>query len=289
MFTIAIAAAAAIWLFYRSRSSSQASSTATPTEITVEAGESKTRIASMAEVLDLARRARETMSTTLSDYTARFVKQEIDTSGVMTEETEIVMKVQTRLRSDADDAPMRVYLRFTRPDSVKGREVIWGEDLYGGNLQVKEAGVLGLMTISLDPNGLIAMRGQRYPISEIGMVRLVEQLIERGEKDIHDPDVSVTITKDHRVGNAPAELIQVRRSKPAGGEEDFSLAEIAYDPDRQLILSYQAFGWPQSAGNGPTDSSELPLLESYTYHDVKTNVGLTDADFETTNPEYNFP
>ena len=33
----------------------------------------------------------------------------------------------------------------------------------------------------------------------------------------------------------------------------------------------------------------LPLLESYSYLDLKTNVGLTDADFDTKNPEYNFP
>ena len=167
--------------------------------------------------------------------------------------------------------------------------VFWGEDIYDGYLQVKEAGLLGLMTVSLDPNGMIAMRGQRYPISEIGMVRLVELLIERGEKDVDDPDVSVTITKGHHVGNAPAELIQVRRSKPSGAEDDFQLAEIAYDPDRQLILSYSAFGWRDTAEQGAGKAGELPLIESYTYHDIETNVGLTDADFDTSNPEYNFP
>ncbi len=289
---IAIAAILAVagGLFYRSRSDSQASSTTAPNNINVTGGDSNTRQASMADVLELARQARQQMSTSLNDYSARFVKQETDTSGVLTEESEILMKVQTRLRNETDDAPMRVYLKFTRPDSVNGREVIWGEDIYDGNMQVKEAGLLGLMTISLDPNGMIAMRGQRYPISEIGMVRLVEKLIERGERDVDSPDISVTITGDYRVGDVPAELIQVRRSKPAGGEDDFALAEIAYDPDRQLILSYRSFGWPQEGEHVASDDiGQLPLQESYTYHDIKTNVGLTDSDFDTSNPEYSFP
>ncbi len=218
LITLAAILVIAVWLVYRSRNSSQASSTTAPNDINLDAGDPKTREVSMADVLDLARQARQQMSRTLNDYTARFVKQEIDTSGVMTEETEIFMKVQTRLRNENDNAPMRVYLSFLRPDSVKGREVIWGEDLYGGNMQVKEAGLLGMMTIALDPNGMIAMRGQRYPISEIGMVRLVEKLVERGEKDVDNPDISVTITKDHRLGETAAELIQVRRSKPGAAK-----------------------------------------------------------------------
>ncbi len=68
------------------------------------------------------------------------------------------------------------------------------------------------------------------------------------------------------------------------------MAEIAYDPERQLILSYRSFGWPANAeGITSGDVAELPLLESYNYHDVKTNVGLTEADFDTKNPEYSFP
>jgi len=30
-------------------------------------------------------------------------------------------------------------------------------------------------------------------------------------------------------------------------------------------------------------------LESYTYHDIETNVGLTDEDFKPDNPSYNCP
>lgn len=238
----------------------------------------------MADVLEMARRARAAMAENLDDYTARFVKQEVDHRGVLGEQTEMLIKEQTRLRGDREDAPLRVYLKFLAPQSLHGREVIWGEDLYDGRLAVHEVGLLlSLKTIWLDPNGIFAMQGQRYPISEIGLVRLVEKLIERGEQDRDSPDVRVTLHTDHRLGDLATQLIQVRRTRPGGRQDDFSRAEIVIDPQRQLILRYRAFGWPEAADQPP------PLQESYTYYDVQTNVGLTEADFDVNNPQYGFP
>ena len=114
-------------------------------------------------------------------------------------------------------------------------------------------------------------------------MKLIDKLIERGEKDRDNPDISVNIIADQKLDDTPTQVIQIRRSKPSNQEDDFSLAEITLDPERQLILGYRAFGWPDEPEGKPV------LLESYTYHDVKTNVGLTDADFDPKNSEYNFP
>ena len=255
---------------------------AAPTQI--DQSELPARAPTMGEVLDMARAARERMSRSLDDYTARFIKREVDTKGIAGEETEMLIKVQTRLRGDTEDAPLRVYMKFQRPDTVQGREVIWAEDANDGKMAVFENYFpLSLKTIWLDPNGYLAMQGQRYPISEIGLVRLVEKLIERGEKDRDNPDIEVTIDSDHVFDEVATELIQVTRKKPGGGKDDFSLAEIVIDPERQLILSYRSFGWPETA------DASAPLLESYQYHDLQINTGLTEADFDTSNPSYAFP
>ncbi|WP_442509519.1 DUF1571 domain-containing protein [Novipirellula sp. SH528] len=249
-----------------------------------EVAEPKTRESSLAEVLQIATDARAAIVHSLHSYTARFVKQEIDSSGVLGQESEIQLKVQTRFRDGTETAGKRVYLKFVAPESVKGREVIWAEDLHDGKLLVHEAGLLGLASIPpLDPNGFLAMRGQRYPISEIGIVRLVEKLIERGHQDLNNPDIQVTITRDFKLDDVSAELIQVKRAKPSGKEDDFSLAEIVMDPTRHLILRYRSFGWPESADD------VAPLQESYTYHDVQTNVELTELDFDPKNPAYGYP
>ena len=43
-----------------------------------------------------------------------------------------------------------------------------------------------------------------------------------------------------------------------------------------------AFNWPEG------EQSEPEVIEEYTYQNVKINVGLTDKDFDFTNPDYNF-
>ena len=128
------------------------------------------------------------------------------------------------------------------------------------------------------------MRGQRYPITNIGLTRLVEMLIERGTADVGNPNVNVTLTKNHPFDGQMAELIQVRRTEPSGGPEDYSIGEIVFDRERMLILQYRSYGWSNDP-NQPVG----PLLESYSYYDLKTNVGLTEADFDPDNPNYRYP
>jgi hypothetical protein len=244
----------------------------------------QTRESSIAEVIELARDALASMEASLEDYTAHFAKQERDKAGILSERSEMDVKIQSRLRNQDNDAPMRIYLKFLAPENAAGREVIWGKDLYDGKMAVHDTSVvLSWKTLWLEPTGMLAMTGQRYPIYEIGLTRLVEKLIERGQRDIDNPDVSVTITSGHLYDGLTTELIQAKRAKPGGGDEDFSLAEIVYDPQRKLVLSYRAFGWPK------TPAAEVPLLEFYQYKDVKLNVGLGKADFDVTNPSYNFP
>ena len=248
---------------------------------------------SMADVIARARAVRQAMSESLNDYTATFIKQERQSSGLLSEVTAMQMKVQTRFRDGVDSladsgevdlAPMRVFLRFTSPVSQAGRKVIWGQDLYDGKMAVHEVGMLlGLKTIWLDPNGMIAMQGQKHPISEIGMVKLVEKLIERGQQDLDTPGMEITLSEDHDFGGIKTEVLRISRSVPTGDENGFSLAEIILDPERQLILQYRSLGWPEKAGD------PAPLLESYTYENVQTNVGLTDADFDVNNPDYGYP
>lgn len=244
-----------------------------------------TRASSISEVLDLASRSREAMATRLHDYTARFVQQEQDKSGKLGEVFEYEVKIQTRMRNESLDAPKRIYMKFIRPEASTGREVIWGKDLYDGQMAVHDTSILvSWKTLWLPPDGMLAMAGQKYPIWEMGLVRLVEQLIERGERDLDKPDTKVTITRDHEFDGRLCELIQVVHAQPSDEEDDFALAEIVYDPEQLLILSFRSFDWVDGAL-----TANPPLIESYQYLGLKTNVGLSDKDFDVKNKEYSFP
>ncbi len=248
-----------------------------------QAADSQTETVSMSDVLKIAEASLQSMRQNVNDYTATLTKQE-SINGTLSEATQMDIKVMCvhRNQDRTDSQPMRVYLRFVAPESVAGREVIWAQDLHDGQLVVHEAGFLGLVTLYLDPLGPIAMQGQRYPISEIGITKLVQKLIERGELDRESPDVTVTMTKGVKLEGLDVEFIVVTRQQPTSGENNFSRAEIVLDAKRLIPLRYTAFGWPK-------EGETAPLLESYTYSNVKLNVGLSDNDFNPKNPEYKYP
>jgi len=251
-----------------------------------QTGDSDLVTSSIAEVLTIAEESLNQFRQNVDDYTATLIKQE-SIDSVIGEANEMLIKVQCRHRGGKVDEsePIRVYLRFERPESVAGREVIWCEDLHDGKMVAHEAGLMGMLTVRLDPNGMIAMSGQKYPISDIGLTNLLKKLIERGQQDRDDPNVSVTIAKNIEIDGLNCDLIQVKRTKPSGRANDFSLAEICLDRSRNLPIRYTAYGWPT---DDQSDQSKMPLLESYTYRNIKINVGLTEADFDPSNPDYQF-
>ncbi|TWT95639.1 hypothetical protein Pla100_32800 [Neorhodopirellula pilleata] len=268
---------------------------------TFEAGE-RQRV-TMSEMLDLAEAALASTIANVDDYTARMIKHEQDRSGVLQPPSESLIKVSTRHRGGKPNSPMKVYLRFDSPDAVKGREVIWIENENDGKMLVREAGMIGgMMTVPLAPDSFLAMRGQRYPITEIGLTRLLEKLIERGGEDRDSEDVRVFKTEGYPFDGRELTLLEIIRSRPSGREGDFSRAELVLDRQRNVVVSFRSFGWPDAnladanlavpSLVGPDltadEAAELPLIESYQYLDLELNVGLSDEDFSTSNPEYTF-
>ena len=129
---------------------------------------------------------------------------------------------------------------------------------------------------------MLAMMDNKYPITEIGLTRLVEKLIEKGERDRLVGPCEVQVLEDQHVGDRTCRLIQVTHPKP-DPRYDFHIAQIFIDSERMIPLRYAAFLWPKEPGGEPL------LEEEYTYLDVKLNVGLTDADFDPNNKAYNYP
>jgi hypothetical protein len=179
--------------------------------------------------------------------------------------------------------PFSVYLGFKKPSSMKGREVIYVDGANDGKLVAHEGGFKSrfLPTVSLDPTSALAMRNQRYPITEIGLRTLTERLIEKGERDRALGPCKVRILRGAKVSGRSCTCIEVRHDdrKP---ELDFHVARVFVDDEYQVPIRYEAFEWPTSPGG------KMQLIEEYTYMDLKINVGLTDDDFDRSNTAYNF-
>jgi len=211
----------------------------------------------------------------IEDYSAVVVKQErID--GKLNEPEYIFTKVRHR--------PFSAYLRFLKPDELKGQETIYlaGPNGAKGKMWGHGTGVRKIFgTVPLDPTGPIAMSGNRYPITEIGILNLVRRLVEVGEKDIQYGECEVKFYPGAKINDRVCTCIQVVHPT-ARSNFLFHVARIFVDDELNLPIRYEAYDWPAKPGGPPE------LTEEYTYLNLKLNNHFTDADFDIRNPEYGF-
>lgn len=232
--------------------------------------------------IEVAREGMAFIRANVRDYTCTIVKRE-RINGALGEYQYMTAKVRHRREeSGRVVTPFSVYLRFLKPKSVEGREVIWVDGSNGGNLIAHETGLLNIKRVFLPPNGFLAMMGQRYPITEIGALNLVTKLLEKGERDRQRGECDVTFFQNAAINKRPCRMIQVVH--PTRRDYfDFHKAQIFIDHELKIPVRYASWTWPTTPGGEPV------LEEEYTYLDVKLNVGLTDDDFSPDNADYNYP
>ena len=224
--------------------------------------------------LDLAQQGLAKINANIRDYSCTIVKRErID--GKLGEHEYMFAKIKQQ--------PFSVYLYFLGPDSVKGQEVIYVAGHNDGNMLAHAgSGVRAMVgTVSLKPQSMLAMQGNRYPVTEIGVENLAKRLVEVAEHDKQFGECDVNFYPNAKVNGRICTCIQVTHPVPRRNFR-FHLARVFIDDELTIPIRYEAYDWPQQAGGQPV------LMEEYTYMNVKINNGFTDADFDPRNTAYKF-
>jgi hypothetical protein len=229
-------------------------------------------------VLRWAERERPNIAA-IRDYTAIMDKQE-NIGGEVQEAQVLEVKVRHE--------PFSVYIRFRYPPRMNGQQAIF---VRGQNDDRVIGHGVGLERIAgtqfLEPTSFWAMRGQKYPITEMGLLNLVDKLLEVGHRDVQLPgEVDVRYFEDVRFGSGDsARICTVIRvtHRTRHPQHMFHIAQIFVDKELNLPIRYESYDWPRREGESPQ------LIEVYTYRNLRLNVGLTDLDFDHKNPAYNFP
>jgi hypothetical protein len=210
----------------------------------------------------------------IKDYQAILLKRERINGELMDQE---VAFVQVRHQ------PFSVRLFFL--GATKGRECLYVEGPNGtdGKLHARDSGMRGKLGVfELDPNGKLAMAGQKYPITKIGIRNLATELVSVAQNDTQFGECEVTTTqtvlgpKDGE--KRPVTLITVVHPTPRRNFR-FYKAEVYLDNELQVPIRYAAYMWPQNPGEQP------PLEEEYTYLKLEVNKGFNDFTFSRDNPE----
>jgi len=207
----------------------------------------------------------------IKDYQAVFVKQELN-GRKLTKST-----MDLKLRND----PFSVYLKFQAPH--KGREVLYLKGKNKNMLRVHDVGFAASLvgTLSIDPNGSMAMDGNRHPVTEIGLHNMTTQIVEHWLTETKMTDMSVNFFPKARIGQKSCQAIEAKHSNPASGAEYHTL-RLYVDSETKLPIRVQKYAFPARK------QGQAVLIEDYYYSQLKTNVGLSDTDFSEKNRHYNF-
>jgi hypothetical protein len=223
--------------------------------------------------LKIAYASLATIHSDIKDYSATMVKRE-RIGGTLHENEFMYIKVRHQ--------PFSVYMYFLAPASLKGQEALFvagknDDKLIGHGVGVRK--ILG--TVHLDPTGAVAMSGQRYPITELGIENLTKRLIQVAENDKKFGECEVKFFQGAKINGRVCTCIQV--THPVARKNFlFNVARVFVDNQMNVPVRYEAYEWPVTPGGQPQ------LLEEYTYLNMKLNNGFTDADFDENNTEYKF-
>jgi hypothetical protein len=224
--------------------------------------------------LSFAKDSLAVIDESIQDYQAILYKQErID--GELQDTEVAYIKVRHN--------PFSVHLFFLAPN--KGRECLYveGENGTGGKLHARDSGFRRKLGVfELAPDGRLAMAGQKYPITKIGVRNLTTELIDVASNDVNFGECEVT-TSQTTLGPKDGEkravtLLEVTHPTPRRNFR-FHKAQVFIDNELRIPIRYAAYLWPANPGEAP------PLEEAYTYLNLEVNRGFTDLDFSRSNPQ----
>ncbi|WP_437186375.1 DUF1571 domain-containing protein [Planctomicrobium sp. SH668] len=204
------------------------------------------------------------------DYSTLFIKTEMVGRAVLSSRMELKVR----------EKPFSVYLKFVEPGP--GREVIYVSGQNNNMMLAHDVGFAGLAgTLTLDPTGRMAMDGNRYPLTNIGMRNMLELLSETWVKEKSLPGVEAKSVPNLKIGDIRCRAVEVSHL-PTQAAAKFQLSRLFLDDQTNLPIRVQAYGFPTKRDQAP------PLVEDYLYSQLKLNQGFGDLDFSVKNPKYNF-
>lgn len=165
--------------------------------------------------------------------------------------------------------PLRVAIVTHAPESERGQKVWYdGEER---ELVAETPGFLGALVgrVTLDPEGDLAMKDRRHPITDIGLLRMVEQMRAAMEPVLALPNPPRIRHGEARLAERDVRLVEVL--VPAIEAHETALVHrFAFERERGLVTYY---GLAELTSEGPA------VLEEYLYREIAPNLGLDADDF----------
>jgi hypothetical protein len=199
------------------------------------------------------------------DYTALFIKRE-RIGGQLQPENLIEMKARTQ--------PFSVYLRWLGPSGMAGQEACYVAGRNNGMMRVHSTGLAGVVGfVSLDLRDPRAVASSRHAITEAGIGSLIDKFTQRWDTE-RRLNKTVVRVAEYMYNKRPCTRIETIHPDNQGGQFYSYRSIVYFDKEYRLPIRVEAYDWPRRGGPPEGD-----LLESYSYVNLRFNVGLGEADF----------
>jgi hypothetical protein len=171
--------------------------------------------------------------------------------------------------------PLKIYLRWLQGQH-EGRQALYPAGVDGNELWVRQPLLVGTVTVSLDPHSPRARKGSRHPITEVGIGRLLDFIVDNASLALQRGELTIQAGGQRTTFDRPTQRYRLHfPADPARGYYCMT-ALIDVDREHRLPIYAEIFDWHGQ------------LVERYGYLDLRLNPGLTDEDFDPKNPAYGF-
>lgn len=170
--------------------------------------------------------------------------------------------------------PFKIYMRWVSPS--KGQESLYIQGANNNKIRAHGSGIVGIVTVNLDPTCAPAMENSRHPITEAGLHNLVAKIAGNLRRGLRAGEL---VSQDHG-----EQTVYGRKTKELEGilPKDASRGYYCHrcvvnvDIETKMPIRTRIF------------DADDRLIECYGYERLELNPGLTDKDFDPKNPEYHF-
>lgn len=211
----------------------------------------------------------------IDGYTAEFAKQEV-VGGEMTDPQRMLLKVRQE--------PFSVYMKWV--EGKPGQELLYVKGENDGDMIVHPGGWRGrvLGTLSVDPDGTMARRESRHPVTQVGLRRLAEKVLTYRYNEVGLTEGYDCRCEQDEFGGRPCFRFTIVYDSPAVRAE-YRKSVIWVDRDWSIVTQVANYAWP--ADDVPADRlDEDTLVERYSYTNINLDTQLAAMDFDAANGKY---
>lgn len=206
-----------------------------------------------------------TATSQVDRYKATLEKQ-VRLNGELCDPETIDIKVRHR--------PFAVYMKW----QSDGKEALYAEGENNGKLVARPTrGLAALKGVwELQPDAPKAMVGCRYPVTEIGLEKMIERVCAYYFEEYQNEIASCDVHQEERDGR---QVHIVELTFPSKDESQYSICKYYFDAESKLLYGLELCEWNY-------EGEPAGIAEKFVYRDIDAEQIPDDNEFRVDHPKY---